>query len=347
MFSHLRQPDFGQLATTLRGGRAERIPLLELGIHPVIKQAILGRPVAHVGDDIQFMRSMGYDFVKIQPRFALKLDRHRAAPSPQGVYTNAPDRAWASEGQGLIRGWEDFERYPWPRAEEISYQAFEDARPLLPDGMMVIGQYGDVFTSTWELMGFEEFSLACVEEPDLVEAMMNRLGDLIVGMYEVMAQMEWVGALWYSDDIAYTSSMMVSPAWLRRHFFPILGRIGAIARRAGKPLLYHSDGLLYPVLEDIIGAGVSALHPIEPLSLDIEELKRHVGNRLCLCGNIDVDLLARATPGEVVALTRRRLQHFAPLGGYTLGSSNSVPDYAKVENYIAMVRTGLEFSADA
>ncbi|MCC5876282.1 MAG: nucleoside 2-deoxyribosyltransferase [Candidatus Sumerlaeia bacterium] len=339
MYTSTHVPDFTQLETTLRGGWAGRVPLLELGIAPTIKGEILGRPPTTVADEVAFMTQMGYDYVKLQPKIQFHFDRRHAQPGEK-----QDDRAWVTSSAVLLETMEDFQLYTWPDASGITYERLEMAREHLPDGMKVIGQYGDIFTTVWELMGFENFSVACYEDPDLIAALFQKVGDLVIGMYDIMAPMEHVGALWYSDDIAYTNGLMVSPEFLRSHFFPCLGRIGAIAARHGKPLLYHTDGVLHTVLEDIKGAGVNALHPIEPLAMDIVELKRQVGNDLCLCGNIDVDLLTRGTREQVRARVVERMEALHGGGGYCLGSSNSVPDYVRVENYLEMVTAATEYN---
>ena len=79
--------------------------------------------------------------------------------------------------------------------------------------------------------------------------------------------------------------------------------------------------------------------------MDIAELTRKVSGRLALIGNISNQLLEEGTPAEVAALTRKRLREVAPGGGYCLGSGNSVPDWAKVENYKAMIETGLQYGS--
>ncbi len=342
MFTHLRKPDFQRLTTTLFGGKADVIPLIELGVHPIVKSAILGRPFTSVADDVEFMRNMGYDFVKIQPTIHFPLNQeHTAVKAPEGLASVAPDRAWAPEHSGIITSWDDFERYPWPLTSDIDYRRFEEVRSLLPDGMGVIGQYGDVFTVVWQMMGFEQFAFAVYEQPDLIRAMFDKVGGLILSMFETMGDMEWVGALWFSDDIAYTGGTLVKPDYFRQQFFPYLGKIGAIASSRKIPFIYHSDGVLWSVMDDIIGAGVTSLHPIEPKSMDIREVKRRYGQRLCLCGGIEVDTLARGTSEEIRALVRDYIVHVAPGGGWCAGSSNSIPDYVPVENYRVLVETVL------
>lgn len=77
--------------------------------------------------------------------------------------------------------------------------------------------------------------------------------------------------------------------------------------------------------------------------MDIVTLKRKYGRQLTFLGNIDVDMLARGTTEEVTRLVRERIAALAVGGGYMLGSSNSVCDYVKPENYYAMLRTNWEY----
>lgn len=343
-FNINRRTDFQRLVKTLFSQQADAVPLIELGIDPTIKEKILGHPVRSIADDISFMRSMGYDFIKIQPVIQFKTNR-TMMPKTTGTLSNqpAPDRAWSAEHEGVISGWEDFEKYPWPKIDDIDYSRFEQARGILPDDMGIIGQYGDIYTTVWELMGFENFAMAVYEQPDLVQALFERVSDLILSMFRAMTSMDWVGAIWYSDDIAYTSGVMVAPDFLRAHFFPLLQKIGAWCDSRKIPFIYHTDGALWEVFDDIIKSGVTAIHPIEPKSMNIAEVRQKVKNHLCLCGGIEVDVLARGSTDEVRELVRAYLSEIAPGGGYCLGSSNSIPEYVKVENYLAMVETGLQF----
>lgn len=337
MFEHLRKIDFERLDKTLRNQKADAIPLIELGIHPDIKREITGQPVVTVHEDIQFMRSMGYDFLKVQPRIDLELNRKKAEDESKST-----DRSWSSEHDSLVKDWESFEAYPFPKREDINYSRLEEAGKLIPDDMGIIGQYGDIYTSVWETMGFETFSMLMYEEPDLVAEMFRRIGDVIYSMFEVMAQMDFVKVLWYSDDIAYSSGLMVDPDFLREHFFPWLKKIGKLATARNIPFIYHSDGVLYDVMEDILDCGVTALHPLEPISMDIGELKDRYGDKIALCGGIDVDQLARASTDTIRNLTRKYIRIAGKNGGWAAGSSNSITEYMKTENVLAMIETVLK-----
>jgi uroporphyrinogen decarboxylase len=336
------RPDIRAFIDTLRRRPAPYIPPGELGIHPLIKEKLVGRPIVTLADDIEFWYQAGYDYVKLQP--IADFDPGRKGQTANVTY--APDgtpRKWASEGKGLIATARDFDAYDFPSPGDFDYSRFEEIRPLLPPGMGVIGQYGDIFTMTWEMMGFESFSMALFEEPDLVERLNTRLGNLVVSMFEYFADSDAVDVLWYSDDIAYTDGLIVSPQVLERYFFPWLRKIGNLAKSHGKPLIYHTDGLILNILPEIIDCGIDALHPIEPKAMSLGEVKRLYGDRISLIGNVDVDLLARGTPAEVREVVRHNIELAGGNGGYIVGSGNSIPEYVDFNNYLAMLQATREF----
>jgi len=48
---------------------------------------------------------------------------------------------------------------------------------------------------------------------------------------------------------------------------------GDMCRRKDMVFIFHSDGRLWEVLEDLIAIGINALHPIEPKAMDIVEVR--------------------------------------------------------------------------
>jgi len=189
-------------------------------------------------------------------------------------------------------------------------------------------------------MGFETFAMTLYEDPDLIQAMFDKVGGAVFNLYENMATMDRIGALWFSDDLAYTGGPMIDPSFYRQYLFPWVKKMGDLCKARKIPFLYHSDGVLWDVLDDLIDCGVTALHPIEPKSMDVAEVKEKAGGRLTVLGSIEVDTLCRGTRDEVVDLVKDRMRRVAPGGGFCLGSSNSVPEYADVHNYIAMLEAG-------
>ena len=343
--SKISSPSIHAFLKTLRREKIKYIPLAELGVHPKIKELFLAKKIEGLKDEVDFWYKAGYDYIKLQPKadfnpMKIGLDNNVSYNDDGTIF-----RKWASESNGVISNFDDFEKYTFPKTSDFDYTNFEKVKSLLPDGMGVIGQYGDIFTMTWEMMGFESFSIALFENEELIKSLNDRLGKLVLSMFEYFAQSDAVDAIWYSDDIAYTNSLMVSPQVLDKYFFPWLKKIGDLAKQYNKPLIYHTDGILYDVFDKIIECGVDAIHPIEPKAMNISNVKQKYGNKLCLIGNIDVDLLSRGTVNDIRKNVIKNIEEVGKDGGYCVGSGNSIPEYVKLENYIAMIEAVKEINA--
>jgi uroporphyrinogen decarboxylase len=148
-----------------------------------------------------------------------------------------------------------------------------------------------------------------------------------------------VAAVWAVDDLAFKTGPMISPKMFRQYVFPWYKKFGEICRENNLYFFFHSDGVVWQLIEDFIAAGVDALHPIDPTCMDILEVKKKYGDRLTLIGNVSNEMLMNGTPADIANRTRELISALAPGGGYCLSSGNSVPDWANFDNYKAMIET--------
>ena len=332
-------PDFNRfLAAVTRDALPDRVPNIEAGVDWEMMERYLGRPIADVRDHAEFWRAAGYDYVFLYVR---------GQPIPDHFHQEIigqpyPDEhtGTASAGSFGARGVHDdesFEEYPWCGPEDLYYDDIDRTAEVLPDGMKIVVNQGPLFSGIWRMMGLENFAYACVEDPDLVRRVSEKIGETCVTIAEQCLRRDCVGAYWIGDDMAYTTGLMASPAFLRERVFPYYRRIGKLCLEHRKPLLLHSDGKLTEVLDDLIDCGIQAIHPNEPTSVDIFGLKRQYGDRLAFAGNIDVDLLTRGTPEQIAAATRDLIERAGPGGGLAVGSGNSITKDMPLANYQAML----------
>jgi len=130
----------------------------------------------------------------------------------------------------------------------------------------------------------------------------------------------------------------MNPRFFREYELPNLKEIVEIGKRHGVPVLKHSDGNLYPILEDIVGAGIDGLHPIEPGAMDLKGVKESLGKKICILGNVDCRrVLPYGTEEDVRMDVRRCIDAAAKGGGFVLASSNTIHGNVKVDNVYAMV----------
>jgi uroporphyrinogen decarboxylase len=252
-------------------------------------------------------------------------------------------RVWAYEQEGVIREERDLEALSWPDPRTLDYGPFDEAAARLGPSMKVIAVLGKIFTAAWELVGFTRFCELVCTQPKLIDALIERIGTIQLGVFERLVRREEVGGFWIPDDIAFRSGTLLAPGWFGERIFPYYRRMAERCRELDKPIIYHSDGDLSSVIDTILETGFHALHPIEPESMDIYALRGKVGKRLCLVGNICVNTLSIGTPGEVRDLVKDRIERLGYQGAYCVGSSNSVPNYVQPDNYAAMLEASAEF----
>jgi uroporphyrinogen decarboxylase len=337
-------PDFGRLEKTLARGVPDRVPFIELFIDEEVMIAIREAPFS--GDPRQRCREMaelylrlGYDYVPAGIYFGFP---YRTVTVADTARLSRGERAWVDESHGAIETWDDFERYAWPTPTDETYAPLDHAAKALPEGMKLIPHGpGGVLENVMWLMGYEPMSYAMADQADLVQAMFDRVGDILVGIFGTMASHEAVGAVFLGDDMGFKTQPMISPADLRKYVFPWQRKIAQAVHAHGKPFLLHACGNLESVMDDLIDdVGIDGKHSFEDVIVPVTKAKERWGDRIAVLGGIDIDFLTRADPDAVRTRTREVLAACMPKGGYALGSGNSVANYVPVENYLAMLEEG-------
>ena len=354
-------PNFERLKQALLlQGEPDRVPLLELGVDREVKRAFLKSDKKGMAREVEFWVEAGYESIPIAQGVGLvvtgRVGRTDAAGDAfsgtmvhgSGHYSvfreGQTDRMWMQERRGIITSWDDFEKFQWPSPDELDYEVLDRVAENLPPGMKIIPLMSTCFPQVSALMGTETFMLSLYDNPELVARLFQKLGEIEYAALERVLERSAVGAVWIVGDIAYGEGTLVSPKVLRQHVFPILKKMVGLAKSKGLPTLFHSDGKIYEVIDDLIACGFNAIHPIEPKAMDIAYVKQSYGKKLCLCGNIDLAYtLTLGSPQEVAEEVKKRLREIAPGGGYCVGSSNSVTEYVPLANFNAMRETVFKY----
>jgi uroporphyrinogen decarboxylase len=368
-----RQPNFENLRRTiLRQGPPGPVPFIEfladLGMveavlrekFPVDLRRYLDEAFASVSADelqelakaadmyVRFWYEMGYDCVPVPTD--LTFHRHLMPLADTAALPNwvGGERYWQDETSGPIQSWKDFEAYPWPKAEELHHIALQYVSAVLPEGMKICVQLPAVFENLMYLMGLQSLCYALHDQADLVEAICQRLGELVTAVAAQVVTWDSVGILFQGDDMGFLSGTLVSPDVIRRYILPHHKKIAEVAHGAGKPHVFHSCGNVYRLMDDFIDyVGVDAKHSFEDKILPVEEAYRRWGDRVAILGGVDMDLLGRGTEEQVRARTREILEVCGVKGaGYCLGTGNSVANYIPAQNYLAMLDEGRRWNRE-
>ena len=350
-FSMKPDPDFNRLLKVLRReGPPDRVPFIELivGGHAV-DEALGTKSVPVTGPhrreiarenlrrSVEFFHRAGYDYVPCSPDVKLTMVKHDA-PDPSDP---SRQRSWVTESDSLVSNWEQFEKYPWPRYEDIDFGRLEILAEIMPDGMKVLGQTGGVFEYSSRILGYETMCYLLLDDRELVQAVVDRVGQHLLGIYQTMVQSDIVGTCWISDDLGYKAQTMISPTDLQKLIFPWHKQLAEVIHNSGRPALLHSCGNLSAVMDDLIDeVGIDAKHSFEDVIQPVTEFNRQYGDRVAVLGGIDLDFLCRHSEAEIRTYVRNVLDECAPGGGYALGTGNSVANFVPTENYLVMLDEG-------
>ena len=237
-------------------------------------------------------------------------------------------------GEGLIKTEADLPQLelPDPRDEGLYAGAEAFLRETGDFSTWFVTRIG-IFPAMLSL-GTESFCLALYDNRAFVEAVLDRYVDWIVVVAERACRMGF-DVFASTDDMAFNTAPFFSPRVFRDLVLP---RYRRVAEKITIPWIIHSDGNILPFVDDLISVGVIGLHPNEKGAMDIREVKRAYGNRVCVLGNVDLNLLGMGSPEAVEEEVRGLIRDVGPGGGYIVTSGNSLAGYLIPDNVMALSR---------
>jgi len=235
-------------------------------------------------------------------------------------------------GKGHIQTRDDLKKMVFPDLEDKSF--FKPAQEFVKnkDEFAALATTRLGLAATYLSIGMMEFFILLYEDLDFILEVMNRYVLWLSKAMEIVTDIGFdiVSA---SDDMAMKTGPMISPQMIEDYFIPPMQKV---ARSIGVPWFAHSDGNMLSLMDIWLKLGQNGIHPIEPIAMDIRNVKRKYGLQVCIIGNVDVDLLSKGTPEEIETEIRNLIRDIAPGGGYILSSGNSLASSVKIENVMAM-----------
>ena len=238
--------------------------------------------------------------------------------------------------------------YPWwPKADRFDYDAAVALARRASADYAVIGPWVSFYEIYCQLRGLEQAMMDLMENPELVEAILDRVEAIQTEMMKrfFARAARHLNLVFISDDIAGQKSLLISPALWERHLQPRLKRWCDLIHAHGLKVFYHTDGAARPLLQPILDCGVDVLNPIQHAcpGMDMAELKEKFGHRVIFHGGVDnQSILPRGTADQVRAEVKNCLRTLgAGRAGYICCSCHNVQAGTPLQNIFAMVETVL------
>ncbi len=273
-----------RVSQSISGGFVDRIPKGELCITDDVISRT-GSTVVHFEERVAFVRNLGLDLVTLSPDY---LEGGHKMPSLSHTV--------------------------WPDLDHWRLQT-----PLF---LFVIldGAF------EWGLRVFQptDFLIRLVKDPDSLLGFIYQIEDFNLSMVERLVSHGIDGVI-LADDIATQNSLYVRPQVLRNLFIPSLSRQveGVLSRNI--PVFFHSDGNYLPVIEDIIDTGLTGLQCLEKrASMNVEEIQKQFGHKICLWGHLDVEDIDRAEDLTERANLIKSIHALSAHGRLILGTTSGI-----------------------
>ncbi len=347
---YLGEPDKGRLLAAFKRQPVDRVPNFEVLIEDKHVEAFLGR---YAGNTLSYGGdpAKGADAEQGRPMYPddyidlCNLIGQDAIMFDGGLWT--PYKRYDENGNLVpaykrdVKNRSDYEKLILDSdnaiASTVGYvKEYKDAVKKRNSKVAVSALYGCMMQTLYEfVVGMNDFMMMVYEDRDLVE---NMLEDSCIHFEKLTKALvdSGVDFVFIGDDVAFKTGLFIPPKLFKEIWVPRMARIFKPALDANIPIMFHSDGKIDDIVEDLIEMGLDCLNPMDPYGIDYRDYKKRFGSRLCLSGNVDIEFpLSKGTPEDVDKDVKEHMEVLKPGYGYVATCSHSLVNYIPHENIIA------------
>ncbi len=251
---------------------------------------------------------------------------------------------------GLIKDRKDWESYPKPDFKEIYRNAKKFFSSLLRhvkkinNDIVVVAQdsLASIFPPAWQGMGITYFARALKRDPQLIKERLEFNTEFALTVFKAYKE---CGATIFMEggDIAHSGGPFLSPKQFNKFLLPCYQQVAQEIHDWNGKYILHTDGDINLLLDFIVNSGFDGLQCLELPFVNPKHVKKKIGDKICLIGNIDTKyVLVEASREEVQEAVKSAIKAMGKGGGFMLSPSNLHPKMS-LERIKWMVEAGLSY----
>lgn len=222
-----------------------------------------------------------------------------------------------------------------PGGYEGLLELLENIRSISGDEYYLMA-HGD---PTWAIpdgQNMMEFATMMYEEPEkLNDESKRRLENSLEGARWLHERGHLLDGFALCSDYSFNVNPFFSPDMFEELIVPYLRAVISGYREMGYYSIKHTDGNIMPILKQMADCKPDAFHSLDPQGgVQIPEVRRIIGDDICLIGNVNCGLLQTGTLEECTGDILRSLREGMERGyGYIFSTSNVAYTGLPLERY--------------
>ncbi len=252
---------------------------------------------------------------------------------------------------------EDIDKFNWPDPNDNSKwlgmgKRAKDLYENTDYALVVNGPFnGGVYVPCQWLMGYEDFFIKMMIEPEIIEAMLEKIVEYHIGQWNLILDEvgKYAQVVVLSDDLGTQNAPLMRPSLYRQLIKPAQAKVvNFIKSKADVKIVYHCDGAISEFISDFIDIGVDAWNPVQVSADgmdDTAKLKKEYGDKLTFwgAGCESQTVLSTKTPEDIREEVKRRINDLGSDGGLILASIHNIQKDVPIENIVAFYDALYEF----
>ena len=245
---------------------------------------------------------------------------------------------------GMIKDRKDWESCPKPDFNETYKEAKKFYKGILrkcrdiKNDICIVAQNAltSVFPPVWQGMGMNYFARALKNDPKLIKERFEFTTEFVLTVFKAYSD---CGAKIFLEggDIAFREGPIINPKYLYKYVLPCYHQVADAIHEWGGKFILHTDGDITTLLDFIVESRFDGLQCLELPYVDPVLVKKKVGDKLCLSGNIDTrHILIDASKEEVEQAVKNAIRAMGHGGGFMISPANFHPDIS-VERLMWMI----------
>ena len=233
---------------------------------------------------------------------------------------------------------QNINEFQWPDPNDPTrYDFIKEAVKKAGDGATLVSLGFALFERAWTLVAMENLLIYMLTDKHFVNLLLDKILEYNLGIIEHACSLD-IDIFRLGDDWGHQRGLIMGIDLWREFIKPRIKEMYQLAKSKGKYVMIHCCGKVDELFPHLIECGLDIFNPFQPEVMDVFQMKRLYGERLCFYGGISTQrTLPYGTVAEIKDEVKRLIEVVGENGGYIASPAHDIPADAKAENIAAMI----------